>query len=115
VEVSSKTFRDRIVELRRVPARELIANPRAWRRHRARQAAALRGLLQEVGYADAPLARETAGGLVLIDGHLRAETTPDQVVPVLVLDENSEELGRDFYLRFIRTAIDEAITFLSDF
>ena len=74
MEVSSKTFRDRIVELRRVPARELIANPRAWRRHRARQAAALRGLLQEVGYADAPLARETAGGLVLIDGHLRAET-----------------------------------------
>ena len=39
--------------LRRVPARELIANPRNWRRHPARQAAALRGLLQEVGYADA--------------------------------------------------------------
>ncbi len=28
MQVSSKTFRDRIVELRRVPARELIANPR---------------------------------------------------------------------------------------
>ena len=74
MEVSSKTFRERIVELRRVPARELIANPRNWRRHPARQAAALRGLLQEIGYADALLARETAGGLVLIDGHLRAET-----------------------------------------
>ena len=39
--------------LRRVPARELIANPRNWRRHPARQAAALRGVLEEVGYADA--------------------------------------------------------------
>jgi hypothetical protein len=36
VEVSSKTFRDRIVELRRVPARELIPNPRNWRRHPVR-------------------------------------------------------------------------------
>ena len=53
MQVSSKTFRDRIVELRRVPARELIANPRNWRRHPARQAAALRGVLEEVGYADA--------------------------------------------------------------
>ena len=62
MQVSSKTFRDRIVELRRVPARELIPNPRNWRRHPARQAAALRRLLQEVGYADALLARETPGG-----------------------------------------------------
>jgi len=94
VQVSSRTFRDRIVELRRVPARELIPNPRNWRRHPARQAAALRGLLEEVGYADALLARETPGGLMLIDGHLRAETTPDQVVPVLVLDVNEAEANK---------------------
>jgi hypothetical protein len=90
----ARTFRDRIVERRRVPARELIANPRNWRRHPARQAAALRGLLQEVGYADALLARETPGGLMLIDGHLRAETTPDQKVPVLVLDVNEAEANK---------------------
>jgi len=36
-------------------------------------------------YAAALIARETADGkLELIDGHLRAETTPDTVVPVLV-------------------------------
>ena len=31
------------------------------------------------------------GSLELIDGHLRAETTPDQPVPVLVLDVTADE------------------------
>ena len=94
MEVSGKTFRDRIVELRRVPAGELIPNPRNWRRHPARQVAALRGVLEEVGYADALLARQTPSGLELIDGHLRAETTPDQLVPVLVLDVDEAEANK---------------------
>ena len=85
MEITSKTIRDRIVELRRVAAHELVPNPKNWRRHPARQAAALRGVLEEVGYADALLARQLPDGrLMLIDGHLRAETTPDQLVPVLV-------------------------------
>ncbi len=84
-------IRDRIVELRRVPASELVADPRNWRRHPPAQQRALRSVLAEVGYADALLARQTAEGLVLIDGHLRAETTPDEVVPVLVLDINEDE------------------------
>ena len=40
----------------------------------------LRGLLQEVGYADGLLARETPGGLMLIDGRLRAETCVWRIV-----------------------------------
>jgi hypothetical protein len=53
---------------------------------------ALRGLLDEVGYADALLARELPDGrLVLIDGHLRRATTPDALVPVLVLDVTEQE------------------------
>jgi DNA modification methylase len=51
-------------------------------------------MLADVGYADALLARETPEGLRLIDGHLRAETTPDDLVPVLVLDVNEEEAGK---------------------
>jgi hypothetical protein len=95
MEITSKTIRDRIVELRRVAARELIPNPRNWRRHPARQAAALRGVLEEVGYADALLARELPDGrLMLVDGHLRAETTPDQLVPVLVLDVDEAEANK---------------------
>ena len=38
------------------------------------------------------MARELPdGSLELIDGHLRAETTPDMTVPVLVLDVNEDE------------------------
>ena len=84
--------RDRIKELRRVPAGLLRPNPRNWRTHPQSQRDALRGILAEVGYAGALLARELEdGSLELIDGHLRAETTPDALVPVLVLDVNAEE------------------------
>jgi len=75
-------IRDRIRELRRVHARDLLPNPKNWRRHPKAQAEALRDLLAEVGCADALLARELPDGrLMLIDGHLRKDTTPDAVVP----------------------------------
>ena len=83
--------RDRIKELRRVPASELIPNPKNWRTHPVAQQDALKGVLAEIGYADALIARETPEGLMLVDGHLRAETTPDAEVPVLVLDINEAE------------------------
>jgi ParB-like chromosome segregation protein Spo0J len=85
-------FRDRVRELRRVPARQLRAHPKNWRTHPPRQREILRTVLAEVGYADALLARELPDGtLELIDGHLRAEITPDTDVPVLVLDLSAEE------------------------
>ena len=85
-------IRDRIRELRRVHARELVPNSKNWRTHPERQQNALRGILAEIGYADALLAREMEDGrLQLIDGHLRAETTPDQEVPVLILDLDDRE------------------------
>ncbi len=88
-------FRDRIKELRRVRAGDLLPNPKNWRRHSKAQADALRGLLTAIGYADALLARELADGkLMLVDGHLRAATTPDAEVPVLVLDVTEEEADK---------------------
>jgi DNA modification methylase len=88
-------IRDRIKELRRVPARELLPNPKNWRSHPPAQQDALRGLLAELGYCDAVIARELADGrLQLIDGHLRCETTPDMVVPVLVLDVTEDEADK---------------------
>ena len=87
--------RDRIKELRRVRAADLRPNPRNWRIHPPAQQAALRGVLAEVGYADALLARELPDGtLMLVDGHLRAETTPESVVPVLVLDVDEAEADK---------------------
>ena len=88
-------IRDRIKDFRRIPARLLKPNPRNWRVHPARQRDALRGILEEIGYADALLARETADGSIeLIDGHLRAETTPDTEVPVLILDLDDREAAK---------------------
>ena len=88
-------IRDRIRELRRVPAKDLLPNPKNWRRHPQAQANALRGLLEEVGFADALLARELPDGkLMLIDGHLRAETTREFEVPVLILDLDEAEADK---------------------
>lgn len=85
-------IRDRIQGLRRVPARELKANPKNWRALPKAQREAMQGILAEIGYADALLARELEDGtLELLDGHLRAETTPDADVPVLILDLDDAE------------------------
>ncbi len=88
-------IRDRVKELRRVKAGTLRPHPQNWRTHPADQRDALRGVLAEVGYADALLARELPdGSLQLIDGHLRAETTPDVEVPVLIVDLNDSETAK---------------------
>ena len=88
-------IRDRVKELRRVRAGDLMPNPKNWRTHPASQADALKGILAEVGYADALLARELPDGtLMLVDGHLRAETTPELEVPVLILDVNEAEADK---------------------
>lgn len=95
IEGKAMKIRDRIKELRRVPARELRPNPKNWRTHPKEQQDALRGVLAEIGFADALLARVDAdGGLILIDGHLRAETAADELVPVLILDVDEAEAAK---------------------
>lgn len=85
-------IRDRIKSLRRVRAGDLRPNPRNWRTHPQAQQDALRGVLAEVGIADALLARELPdGSLMLIDGHLRADVDPGTKWPVLVLDVTEAE------------------------
>jgi hypothetical protein len=88
-------IKDRIKELRRVRADELLPNPKNWRMHPREQQDALRGVLAEVGMADAVLARELADGqLMLVDGHLRTDVAVDAEIPVLVLDVNEEEADK---------------------
>ena len=88
-------IRNRIRELRQVRAGDLTPNPKNWRTHPQAQQDALKGILAEIGYADALLARELDdGSLMLVDGHLRAETTPEQEVPVLVLDISEAEADK---------------------
>lgn len=86
------SIRDRIIEFRRVPATELLPHPQNWRKHPAAQRRALTGVLREIGYADALVARRLGDGrLQLIDGHLRAEATPTTDVPVLIVDLDERE------------------------
>lgn len=86
------TIRDRVVEMRRVPASELRANPKNFRTHPGNQRAALAGILQEIGIAGALTGRFDAdGSIVLIDGHMRAEEHPEAEWPVLILDVDETE------------------------
>jgi hypothetical protein len=88
-------FRDRIKELRRVPAKELVVNEKNWREHNVRQKDAMLELLSDIGYADALVAYELPSGkLKLLNGHMRRDLTPDSVVPVLVLDVGEDEADK---------------------
>ena len=70
-------IRDRIQEFTRVPASELAPSPRNWRTHPQEQREALRGVLTEIGFASAILARRRDDGrLEIIDGHLRPRRRP---------------------------------------
>lgn len=89
------SIRDRIIALRRVRAAQLRPHPYAWRAHPASQREALDALLNEVGYAAALVVRELDDGAYeIIDGHLRAELTPEQEVPVLVLDASERDAAK---------------------
>ena len=77
-----------------MPAGDLLPNPKNWRTHPAPQKDAMRGVLAEIGWADACLARETAEGLMLIDGHLRTDVAPATNIPVLVLDVTAAEADK---------------------
>jgi len=88
-------IRNRIKELRNVLASSLKPNPKNWRTHPQAQSEAMRGILAEIGYADSLIARELPDGtLMLIDGHLRAETTPDEMVPVQIVDLTEAEADK---------------------
>lgn len=86
------SFRDRIVELVRVPASEIRANPENWREHPESQRKALNTVVESVGFADAVLGRRLDDGTIeLIDGHLRVEEYQDQDIPVLIVDLDENE------------------------
>ncbi len=75
-----------------MPAGELRRNPRNHRVHTPEQRGLLRGVLNEIGFAAAVLAREADDGVLeLIDGELRADEADGHDVPVLVLDVDEAE------------------------
>jgi hypothetical protein len=82
----------RVQELRTVRVGDLIPNPENWREHPESQRSAFMEALDTVGFADAPKVWESPEGLMIIDGHLRAEALdPDALIPVQVLNVNEAE------------------------
>jgi hypothetical protein len=85
-------IRNRICGHRRVRAGDLLPHELNYRLHPEAQRAALEALYRTVGFARSLLAYELPDGrLKLIDGHLRRDMHPDQVVDVEVLDLTEAE------------------------
>lgn len=95
-------IRNRIKEYKTILAKDLAPHPKNWRKHPKAQQDAMRGILAEVGFVDALMVRELVTGkgkakkvqYQIVDGHLRAETTPDSEVPVLVVDLDDAEAAK---------------------
>lgn len=86
--------RERIVEVRRIPALELRANKKNWRKHPKAQKDALAGVMREVGDVGVLLAyrsERNGGALTLVDGHLRQELLPDHDYMVAIADLSDSE------------------------
>jgi len=90
------SIKNRVKELRMVPACDLVENDKNWRRHGIRQREALVAAIGEIGMASAVIAREIDGRLEIIDGHLRADvmSRADELVPVLILDVDEFEANK---------------------
>ena len=84
-------MRDRTVEKRKVRAGDLLPDPLNWRLHPESQVSALRTMLERVGWVDTILVRETDQGLMIVDGHMRADIAEDAMVPVVVVDLSEQE------------------------
>jgi len=85
-------MRNKVKELRWVPASELQKNPKNWRRHPDSQRAALHGTVDQIGFTTPLQVRELPdGSLELIDGHLRLEEFGDETLPVVVVDLTEAE------------------------
>jgi hypothetical protein len=83
--------KNRVKKLVHISASSLKPHPKNPRKHGETQRQAMSDALRELGFADAILAYESGGELVVLDGHMRREEAGDAIVPVLILDLDEEE------------------------
>jgi len=85
-------MRNRIKDHRKVRFGDLVPHELNPRTHSEAQRAVLAELYQEIGFARSLLAYELPDGrLKLIDGHLRRDLTPDEILDVEVLEVSDAE------------------------
>jgi hypothetical protein len=92
INVETKGWKKHIVgvDLEVDPA-QLLANPQNWRVHPRAQRAALKGLLDEVGFVAPVIVNHTTGNL--LDGHMRVEEaiTANETIPVFYVEISAEQ------------------------
>lgn len=91
-DVTTTSWRNRIVGSAEVPPDQLLANPANWRGHPKEQQRALAGDLSEVGWVAQVLVNQTTGHVV--DGHLRFElaiSRGESTVPVVYVELSEDE------------------------
>ena len=85
-------IKNRIKELRMIPANKIRENEKNIRSHPVRQVEVMTELLEGIGFAGAMIGREDEeGNVVLIDGHLRKEISGKDEVPILIVDLSEDE------------------------
>lgn len=85
-------WRDRIVEVTRARASDLLDHPLNPKIHNNQQHTDITAALSTIGQIDALRAYRNANGdLVLLDGHLRKALNPDQEWLILVTDLTEDE------------------------
>lgn len=91
-------LKDRIVDFRRIMAKDLQNNDGNWRTHPKAQVDAMSAVLKRVGIAGVLLVYNSPkrGGWTLIDGHMRKGYNPEQPWPCAILDVDDDEA--DFIL-----------------
>lgn len=89
-----KGFRSNVKDLRFVLGSELTPHPKNPRRHSKAQREAFRRVVEEDGFNDVVLAVEKDGKLIVVDGHMRRDEYPDEMLPVIVLDLSEAETER---------------------
>jgi hypothetical protein len=86
-------FRDRVRELRRVKASELVPNPKNWRRHPKEQAAALKGAMVPVLVLDVTEAEADKLLLTIDPLAAMALADRDQVMALLETVRTDSQIG----------------------
>ena len=88
-------IRNRIIETKTIRASELVENPKNWRTHPAKQKAALRGAVEDLGQVQAVTVRKLPDGKYeLVDGHLRKDVFGDEPIVVNVTDLSEKEADK---------------------
>ncbi len=91
-DICSGAWENRITRSGTADPKELRKNPDNWRTHPKNQAAALEGVLNEIGWIQDVIVNERTGNM--IDGHLRVELAvkhKEPTIPVKYVDLSEEE------------------------